>query len=91
MLVEVDRATAFRVFTEEADLWWKSGFKCRTAGTGRSVVHLEPRVGSELRRGNERNHGDDQHRGWSRIRPDHPARHGLAVQAFIRMLGALVG
>ena len=27
------------------------------------------------------------HRGWSRIRPDHPARHGLEVPPFIRMLG----
>lgn len=27
------------------------------------------------------------HRGWSRIRPDHPARHGQAVAPFIRSLG----
>jgi len=27
------------------------------------------------------------HRGWSRIRPDHPARHGLEVPGFIRMMG----
>lgn len=27
------------------------------------------------------------HRGWSRIRPDHPARHGLETVAFIRMMG----
>lgn len=27
------------------------------------------------------------HRGWSEIRPDHPARHGLEVAPFIRMLG----
>ena len=27
------------------------------------------------------------HRGWSSIRPDHPARHGLAVDAFVRMIG----
>ena len=27
------------------------------------------------------------HRGWSRVRPDHPARHGLAQAAFIRMIG----
>ena len=27
------------------------------------------------------------HRGWSRIRPDHPARHGLPVAEFIRMMG----
>jgi uncharacterized protein YndB with AHSA1/START domain len=28
-----------------------------------------------------------KHRGWSRIRADHPARHGLEVPAFIRMMG----
>jgi uncharacterized protein YndB with AHSA1/START domain len=27
------------------------------------------------------------HRGWGRIRMDHPARHGLEVPAFIRMIG----
>jgi uncharacterized protein YndB with AHSA1/START domain len=27
------------------------------------------------------------HRGWSRIRSDHPARHGLEVAAFIRSTG----
>lgn len=27
------------------------------------------------------------HRGWSRIRADHPVRHGLEGEAFIRMMG----
>jgi hypothetical protein len=27
------------------------------------------------------------HRGWSSIRADHPARHGLEVEAFVRMMG----
>lgn len=27
------------------------------------------------------------HRGWSLVRPDHPARHGLASAEFIRMIG----
>jgi uncharacterized protein YndB with AHSA1/START domain len=27
------------------------------------------------------------HRGWSRIRPDHPVRHGAEVPAFIRTMG----
>lgn len=27
------------------------------------------------------------HRGWSRLRPDHPARHGQDVRPFIRTLG----
>lgn len=27
------------------------------------------------------------HRGWAALRPDHPARHGLAGAAFSRMMG----
>jgi uncharacterized protein YndB with AHSA1/START domain len=27
------------------------------------------------------------HRGWSRIRPDHPVRHGAEVAAFLRNMG----
>ena len=27
------------------------------------------------------------HRGWSQVRPDHPARHGLEVAPFLRMMG----
>jgi uncharacterized protein YndB with AHSA1/START domain len=27
------------------------------------------------------------HRGWSRIRPDHPARHGAEAAAFVRNMG----
>ncbi len=27
------------------------------------------------------------HRGWSQLRPDHPARHGLSNQEFCHMLG----
>jgi uncharacterized protein YndB with AHSA1/START domain len=28
-----------------------------------------------------------EHRGWSALRPDHPARHGLDDAAFVAMLG----
>jgi uncharacterized protein YndB with AHSA1/START domain len=28
-----------------------------------------------------------RHRGWERLRPDHPARHGLLGRAFVRDLG----
>jgi hypothetical protein len=28
-----------------------------------------------------------EHRGWTAIRPDHPARHGMEVAAFLRSLG----
>jgi len=31
------------------------------------------------------------HRGWSSIRPDHPARHGLDVPAFVGMMGGWWG
>lgn len=31
------------------------------------------------------------HRGWSKIRPDHPARHGEEPSAFTRSLGAWWG
>ena len=27
------------------------------------------------------------HRGWASLRPDHPARHGQDVAAFIRTMG----
>lgn len=27
------------------------------------------------------------HRGWAKLRPDHPVRHGLDVTAFVRMNG----
>jgi uncharacterized protein YndB with AHSA1/START domain len=27
------------------------------------------------------------HRGWSRLRPDHPARHGMEAAAFLRATG----
>jgi uncharacterized protein YndB with AHSA1/START domain len=31
------------------------------------------------------------HRGWSSIRPDHPARHSMSVDEFIRSLGGWWG
>lgn len=31
------------------------------------------------------------HRGWSKIRADHPARHGLEVAAFLRVIGTWWG
>jgi len=46
--VDVPRELAFRVFTEEIDLWWRHGLKYRIGGRGRSVLHLEPRLGGRL-------------------------------------------
>jgi uncharacterized protein YndB with AHSA1/START domain len=133
--VQVDRERAFRLFTEEIDLWWRRGYKYRVAGKARGIIALEPRVGGRLFESFEVDgetrvtvsgqviawepparlvfawravnfapsestevevlfepDGDSTlvtvtHRGWSKIRPDHPARHGLAPAAFLRMMG----
>jgi uncharacterized protein YndB with AHSA1/START domain len=47
VLVEVPRAEAFRIFTEEIDAWWRTGMRYRI-GRQRSVVHLEAKVGGKL-------------------------------------------
>jgi uncharacterized protein YndB with AHSA1/START domain len=133
--VAVPPAEAFRIFTEEIELWWRRGPRYRAAGSRRGIIHLEPGVGGRLfesfdgARGpkvvqtgevtgwdppsrlvlqwrnvnfapHERTEVEVQfaatrsgtlvtviHRGWSTIRPDHPARHGLEVAAFLRMMG----
>jgi len=46
--VSVDPETAFRVFTEDIDLWWRRGLEYRVGGKGRSLLHLEPHVGGRL-------------------------------------------
>lgn len=46
--VAVAPATAFRVFTEEIDGWWRRGLRYRVAPGDRGIVHLEPRVGGRL-------------------------------------------
>jgi len=132
--VRVALPEAFRIFTEEIDQWWRHGRKYRL-GRGRSVVHLEPRLGGRLyesfgegprariyetgqvlvwepparfvlewRAANFASEEKTEvevrfapsgastlvtleHRGWSQIRPDHPARHGEPVPAFVRQLG----
>src|SRR5215471_9059835 len=130
--VGVPPEVAFRIFTEEMDLWWRRGLKYRIAGTSRGRIHMEPCQGGRLlesfESGSEMkifekgritvweppsrlvidwraaNFSTDEktevevtfqrsssgtlvivtHRGWSRIRPDHPARHHLETPAFIR-------
>ena len=47
VLVKVDVAEAFRIFTEEINAWWRGGMKYRI-GRKRSVVHLEPKLGGRL-------------------------------------------
>lgn len=48
VLVSVDQSTAFRVFTEEIDRWWRHGLRYRVAGHDRGVICLEPGVGGRL-------------------------------------------
>jgi uncharacterized protein YndB with AHSA1/START domain len=48
VLVEVEPAIAFRVFTEDIDRWWRRGLKYRVSGKHRGIIHLEPRVGGRL-------------------------------------------
>lgn len=135
VVVETDPATAFTVFTEEIDRWWRRGMAYRL-GRGRSVLHLEPHVGGALYESFDTNSGKPltkrtgtvlvwepasrlviewravnfaehertevevrfepsrsgtrvtvTHRGWSKIRADHPARHGQAVSVFLSEMG----
>lgn len=46
--VAVPPEEAFRIFTEEIDMWWRSGLKYRIGGKHRSILHLEPKVGGRL-------------------------------------------
>jgi uncharacterized protein YndB with AHSA1/START domain len=135
VLVHVEPAHAFRLFTEQIDTWWRRGLKYRVAGKRQGIIALEPRVGGRLfesydaggetrvvvsgtvtawdppgrlvfewraanfapsdstevevlfERENTSTRVTVTHRGWSKIRPDHPARHGLAPAAFLRMMG----
>ena len=46
--VNADPATAFRLFTEETDLWWRRGPRFRIAGRNPGVIQFEPRLGGTL-------------------------------------------
>ncbi len=46
--VNADAATAFRLFTEETDLWWRRGPRFRIAGRNPGVIQFEPRLGGAL-------------------------------------------
>ena len=47
-LVEVDPATAFAVFTEDVDAWWKHGPRYRVHPDRASSMRFEPGVGGRL-------------------------------------------
>jgi hypothetical protein len=46
--VATDPATAFAMFTEETDLWWRRGPRFRIAGKERGVVRFEPWLGGRM-------------------------------------------
>jgi uncharacterized protein YndB with AHSA1/START domain len=46
--VSVKPATAFTIFTEETDLWWRKGPRFRIAGKQPGTLRFEPRVGGRL-------------------------------------------
>jgi uncharacterized protein YndB with AHSA1/START domain len=133
--VAVPPDEAFRIFTEEIDLWWRRGLQYRVARGTDGILCLEPRVGGRLFESFETpggarvietgrvtawdpprrlafdwravNFAPDEktevevafegtpegtlvtltHRGWSRIRADHPVRHGRDSVAFVRAMG----
>lgn len=139
VVVEVPPETAFEVFTQETDLWWRRSPRFRMAGHRPGTISFEPRPGGRLfeqydspagpraheigtisvwdpparlvfswrnanfapgestevevrfepaRRGTR---VTVEHRGWSRIRADHPARHGHAPGPFLAELGGWWG
>lgn len=46
--VVAEPAAAFRVFTEETDLWWRRGLAYRVAGRKPGTLCFEPRLGGRL-------------------------------------------
>ena len=48
VLVRVEPAEAFRIFTEEIDAWWRRGIRYRAARGNRGFIHMEPRVDGRL-------------------------------------------
>ncbi len=48
MLIEVEPALAFEVFTEDVDLWWKRGIAYRVRGKRPGTMRFEPGVGGRL-------------------------------------------
>ena len=48
VVVQVEPAVAFEVFTEEVDLWWRRGPKYRFGGRSPGVLEFEPGAGGRL-------------------------------------------
>lgn len=58
--VRADPATAFALFTEQTDLWWRRGPRYRFLRSGRGVLRFEPRPGGRLIEIDP----DDEAAGW---------------------------
>ena len=48
VLVDVEPAVAFEVFTTEIDLWWRRGVAYRVAGRRPGTLVLEPKLGGRI-------------------------------------------
>lgn len=73
VFVVTDPDTAFRIFTEETDLWWRRGPRWRFTRSPRSVLRFEPGPGGRLVEIDP----DDEGAGWvvGRILAWEPGRH----------------
>ena len=73
VLVAVDPVTAFQVFTEEVDAWWKRGPAYRFGKGLSGVLRFEPGVGGRLVE------EFDDGRSWEvgRVRAWEPGKHLL--------------
>lgn len=58
VLVRVEAAEAFRIFTEEIDRWWRRGPAYRVAGRRPGILRLEPWVGGRLQESFETSSGE---------------------------------
>lgn len=47
-LLGIDPGAAFRLFTEEVDLWWRRGPRYRPEVRGKGTMRFEPQVGGRL-------------------------------------------
>lgn len=130
--IDVDPATAFRLFTEEVDAWWRGGPRFRWHPERGGALRFETGVGGRFLEVYESGESFEigrirvwdpprrlvfgfrarsfargestevevqfqasgratdvtvEHRGWSALRPDHPARHGMDAASFENMMG----
>ncbi|MEO8103167.1 MAG: hypothetical protein ABI790_11600 [Betaproteobacteria bacterium] len=69
---------AFLLFTRDINLWWWLVNFAPDERTEVEVLFSPSASGTRV---------TVIHRGWSALRRDHPARHGLIGAEFIRMIG----